>query len=89
MFELMQGLFAGIAQSGGARRCLVVEASGDVIDQVMIDPSLPPEQQWQPPAGTLLVESEVGGIGWRYVGGVLSDPRPPPPEPERGAPDVD
>lgn len=38
---------------------------------------------WQPPEGTIAIQSDTAGIGWLYdpATGTFTDPNPPPVEP--------
>src|SRR5262245_17930617 len=69
-------------------RCAVVDGGGIVVNVVMIDPGLPPDEQWQAPTGTTVIASDEAGIGWIWDGTSFIDPSPPPPQ-LAGAPDVD
>lgn len=77
MFAWLTSLLASQA-SAGDRRCVVVDANGDVVNVVMINPDLPEEEQWVPPEGMRIVESDAAGVGWRVEGSDLVDKRPPP-----------
>jgi len=69
-------------------RCAVVDEAGVVVNVVMIDPTLPTEEQWRPPTGTTVIATDIAGIGWIWDGTSFVDPTPPPPQ-LAGAPDVD
>jgi hypothetical protein len=80
--EMLRGFMSKLSTAQaetGAQRHALVNAAGEVVDVVMIDPGLPAEQQWVPPEGLTVVRSDEGGIGWRHEGGQLVDPTPPPP----------
>lgn len=48
--------------------------ANDVVNVVEIDPA----SSWRPDGG-YVVQTDVAGVGWRYEGGVFSDPNEPPP----------
>ena len=81
MLEILQALMGAAERSPTQRRCLVVNESGEVINAIVIDLALLPEQQWQPTAGLTLIASDEGGPGWRWDGERLIDPNPAPEPP--------
>lgn len=61
-----------------ARFALIEIATGRVVNMVALLPQegLEPghKDHWEPPAGHIIVESNVAGPGWTYLGGAFSPP---------------
>lgn len=66
------------------RICVIDEKTGLVVNIAEMGGDLPPnvKQPDTPPEGFLWVESETGGIGWKYEKGELVAPEPVPPSAE-------
>jgi len=77
MFAILRTFMGSPTTETGSYRCLVVE-NGIVINAVMLTRGLSKEEEWQPPDGCILVESDEGGIGWLWDGDKLIDPNPLP-----------
>jgi hypothetical protein len=60
-------------------KLLVCAATGEVVNHIVIDDEHPPEKQWQPPDGHVLIDQDgKAGMGFKWDGTKFIDQRPLP-----------